>query len=246
MRAVVSPGSEERCRLGAAQQPFQPQLSAARRAIAERRQLTIVALGSSTTAGGAASSPTRSYPAVLEGELRRRLPPQIGVRVVNKGIGGQSAYDMLQRMDEDVVAEKPSILIWQTVVTDAIRDIGEAKLGKILQRGIGKARGAGIDVVLMDLQWLPRVDRYPQYDSYRTVLRETAAAGGAAVFPRYAMMRSWAQSKRFTQEELFGVDGLGMVDASYHCMAMRLADGIVSGLSFDGGQSGMRPGRGGR
>lgn len=167
---------------------------------------------------------------MLEAELRRRLPSQVAVRVVNKGVGGQSAYDMLMRLEEDVIAEKPSVLIWQTVVNDAIRDIGEEKLAKILKRGISRAREAGIDVILMDLQWLPRVDRYPQYDSYRKVLRDTAASTGATVFPRYAMMRSWAQSKQFTPEEL-GMDGFAMADASYHCLGSRLADGIVGALS---------------
>jgi len=200
------------------------------RALTETNRLTIVALGSSTTAGSGASEANSSYPAVLEAELRRRLPGR-EITVINKGVGGQSAYDMLLRMDADVIPEKPSLVIWQTAVNDAIRDIGEEKLAKILKKGIGKLNEAGIDLVLMDLQWLPREDRYPKYDDYRAVLAKTAAENNVPVFPRYGMMRAWSRTKQFTPEELVGMDGLHVVDAGYRCLAVRLADGIAAALT---------------
>lgn len=212
-----------------AQQPFQPDLPAARRALQETGRLTIVALGSSTTAGSGASAEDRSYPAVLQAELRRRLPGA-DVRVVNKGVGGQSAYDMVMRMDGDVVEERPAVVIWQTVVNDAIRDIGEAKLAKILRKGIAKARDAGIDMILMDLPWLPREGRYPHYDEYRGVLARIAHDQNVALFPRYAMMRGWSRSNQFSAEELVGLDGVHLLDGGYRCLALRIADGIVAAL----------------
>jgi acyl-CoA thioesterase-1 len=222
--------SDLRCRLGAGEHPFNPSLPNARQALRETGELTIVALGSSTTAGSGASSDDKSYPAVLQAELTRRFP-DAKIKVINKGIGGQSAYDMLLRMEPDVIDQKPSIVIWQTVVNDAIRDIGEDKVGKILRKGINKAQAAGIDMVMMDLQWLPREERYPRYDDYRAVLAKTTQEHGVTVFPRYAMMKSWAKSKQFTAEELVGMDGLHMVDASYRCLAVRIADGIATGLT---------------
>jgi lysophospholipase L1-like esterase len=226
-----APANDVRCRAGASQHPFMPALPAAKRALTETNQLVIVALGSSTTAGSGASEANSSYPAVLEAELRRRLPGR-EIRVINKGVGGQSAYDMLLRMESDVIAEKPSLLIWQTAVNDAIRDIGEEKLAKILKKGIRQVQGAGIDLVLMDLQWLPREGRYPKYDDYRAVLAKTAAENNVSVFPRYGMMRSWSRSKQFTPEELVGMDGdLHLVDAGYRCLAVRLADGIAAALT---------------
>ncbi len=196
----------------------------------ETGALTIVALGSSTTAGSGVSDSAHSYPAVLEAELKRRLP-EVAVKVVNKGVGGQSAYDMLLRMDADVIEEKPAIVIWQTVVNDAIRDIGEEKLAKILRKGIRKARDAGIDMVLMDLQWLPRESRYPKYDDYRTVLAKTAQEGDVALFPRYAMMKGWSRSTHFSPGEIVGMDGMHVVEAGYRCLAIRIADGLVAGLT---------------
>jgi len=83
----------------------------------------------------------------------------------------------------------------------------------------------------MDLQWLPREDRYPKYDDYRDVLAKTDGDLGVAVFPRYEMMKAWSKSKQFTPEELVGMDGLHMVDSSYRCLAIRLADGIAGELT---------------
>jgi acyl-CoA thioesterase-1 len=222
--------SDGRCRAGAAQNPFRPALPAAKRALTETNHLTIVALGSSTTAGTGAGDANRSYPAVLEAELRRRLPGR-EVTVLNKGVGGQSAYEMYLRFEGEVIPEKPSLVIWQTGVNDAIRDIGEEKLAKILSKGIRKLHEAGIDLALMDLPWLPRQDRYPKYDDYRAVLAQTAAQHGVPVFPRYAMMKSWSGSKQFSEEEILGMDGLHVVEAGYRCLAIRLADGIVNELS---------------
>ncbi|WP_332690148.1 SGNH/GDSL hydrolase family protein [Bosea sp. (in: a-proteobacteria)] len=229
-KALV-PANDARCRAGASQHPFTPLLPASKRALTETNQLVIVALGSSTTAGSGASEANSSYPAVLEAELRRRLPGR-EIKVINKGVGGQSAYDMLLRMESDVIAEKPSLVIWQTAVNDAIRDIGEEKLAKILKKGIRQMQAAGIDLVLMDLQWLPREGRYPKYDDYRAVLAKTAADNNVSVFPRYGMMRAWSRTRQFTPEELVGMDGdLHVVDAGYRCLAVRLADGIAAGLT---------------
>jgi len=225
----VSAAADARCRADAAKSPFQPSLPAARKALQETGGLTVVALGSSTTAGAGASAEDRSYPAVLEAELRRRLPGA-EIKVLNKGVGGQSAYDMLLRMEADVVAEKPAVVVWQTAITEAIRDIGEEKLSKILRKGIGIARTGGADIILMDLPWLSREGRYPHYDDYRAVMRKTAQEQGVPLFPRYAMMKGWSNSRQFTSEELVGMDGLHLVDAGFRCLALRLADGIVGGI----------------
>jgi acyl-CoA thioesterase-1 len=222
-----------RCRAGAARHPFQPSLPAAEAAMRETGQLTIVAIGSSTTAGAGAGSDDRSYPAVLQEELRRRLP-QTEVNVVNKGVGGQSAYEMVLRMDTDVIEQKPSIVIWQTVVNEAVSDIGEEKLAKILKKGIRKVQAAGIDMIMMDLLWLPREGRYPHYESYRTLLKQTAKQYGVPVFPRYGVMKEWALSRRFTPDELIGMRGTALVEAGYRCLAIRIADGIAGALTSPG------------
>jgi len=225
--------ADGRCRAGAGQHPFKPELTASKRALTETNRLGIVALGSSSTAGTGASDPDRSYPAVLEAELRRRLPGR-EVKVTNLGVGGQSAYEMYLRLESEVIPERPALVIWQTAVNDAIRDIGEEKLAKILRKGALKLQEAGIDLVLMDMPWLMREGRYPKYDDYRAVLAKVASESGVPLFPRYAMMKSWSGSKQFSEDEIVGMSGLQVVEAGYRCFGLRLADGIVGELGERG------------
>lgn len=81
---------DERCRSGTETVAFAPQLPRVRERLARGEPLTIVALGSSTTAGSGASNYNASYPAVLE-ELLEAAIPQARPRVINQGIGGQRA-----------------------------------------------------------------------------------------------------------------------------------------------------------
>ena len=70
--------------------------------IAGGQPLTIVAIGSSSTAGAGASSPAMSYPSRLEVELKA-LFPRADITVINRGVNGEESRDMLARFDRDVV-----------------------------------------------------------------------------------------------------------------------------------------------
>lgn len=225
----MSAAGSDVCRAGTERVTFAPELLQTRERLARGEQLTIVALGSSTTAGSGASSRDASYPAVLESELKQRFPGRT-VTVVNKGIGGQRARDMYERIDDDVLAYKPHIVIWQTAVNDAIHDVGIDVLAKYLRKGITKLREGGAEVVLMGGQWLPRPERYPRYSEYRNVMRDVAAELNVPLFKRYDTMTAWAKAGHMTPEEILGVDGLHMVDVSYRCLAVLVADGIAKAL----------------
>ena len=60
--------------------------------------ITIVAIGSSSTAGAGASSPASTYPSRLEAELREHFP-RLSITVINRGVGGEEVPDMLARFD---------------------------------------------------------------------------------------------------------------------------------------------------
>lgn len=205
---------------------FHPALPATRHALREGAALTLVALGSSTTEGAGANAQDESYPAEIGEQLERRLPDH-RIIILNEGIGGQTAYEMLQRMDEDVIARRPTLLIWDTVITDTLRDVGQARLARTLRKGIGKAREAGIDILLMDMQWLPHEDRYPNYDDYRKTFRKTAAELGVAVIPRYDLMKIMARSEMFALPDQSGTDVLQLTDSSNHCLAILVSEAIA-------------------
>jgi lysophospholipase L1-like esterase len=224
--AFSAPVTAEDCRTGIGQDAFKADLSALKDRLSHGEPAVIVALGSSSTAGAGASSKDASYPSVLEAELRRRLP-NAEIRVVNRGIGGQRARDMLVRLEDDVMSEKPDLVIWQTGANDAIHDIGVEKFKKFMRKGVARLQGTGVNVVLMDLQWLPKAERYANYRLYQTATINVAEESGAGFFRRYDAMKAWSEAGRLSQSDIIGTDGLHMVDASYYCLAVLLADGIT-------------------
>src|SRR5258708_16403632 len=83
-----------------------------RRLIAAGQPVTIMALGSSSTAGAGASTPAATYPARLEVELRGRFPGA-AITVLNRGVNGEEARDMLARFDQAAADDKPHVVLWQ-------------------------------------------------------------------------------------------------------------------------------------
>ena len=88
------------------------------RRLASGEPVTIVAFGSSSTAGAGASSPAATYPSRLEADLKTRFPGRT-IKVLNRGVGGEDASEMLARMDRDVAPERPDLVLWQ-VGTNAV------------------------------------------------------------------------------------------------------------------------------
>src|SRR5215475_3286767 len=131
-------------------------------ALGSGKALVIVAIGSSSTRGVGASNPAHTYPALLNEDLQRRWP-QLAVTVVNKGVSGEIASQMLSRFEGDVLPYHPQLVIWQTGTNQALRtgDIG----GYIdtVREGINRLKAIGTDVVLMDPQFAPRVLARPTH-----------------------------------------------------------------------------------
>ena len=82
--------------------------------------ITIVAIGSSSTAGAGASSAAASYPNRLAVELKQHFPNH-SITVINRGVGGEEFGDMLKRFDTGVLAEHPDLVLWQLGTNSVIR-----------------------------------------------------------------------------------------------------------------------------
>jgi lysophospholipase L1-like esterase len=184
--------------------------------------LTIVAIGSSSTAGIGATSPDRSYPSRLEAELRQRFPA-LDIRVVNRGKGGEDAPEELARLSADVVALHPDLAIWQVGTNALLRRDDISADGKLMREGVELLKSHGIDVVLMDLQHAPRVLDRASYPLMEQLIEDTADDEQVGLFRRFALMRHWQASHASDALPMIGPDGLHMTDAGYHCLAADLA-----------------------
>ena len=195
--------------------------------VSEGAPVTIVAVGSSSTAGIGATSPDLSYPSRLEVELRRVLP-QRDIRVVNRGRSGEDAPEELARLGADVVAAHPDLAIWQVGTNAVLRRDDLGADGEWMREGIDLLKRNNIDVVLMDLQYAPRVLEHRSYSAMEDLVADTADEEHVGLFRRFALMRYWQGSHASDAPAMIGADGLHMTDAGYGCLAADLAQGLVA------------------
>jgi hypothetical protein len=161
-------------------------------ALRRQRKVKIVAIGSSSTAGTNSVLP---FPPRLEFALRSdacfygRM-----IDVINRGVGGQEAPDEIARFECDVIAEAPTLVIWQ-VGTNAVfrnQDYSRDAVQAAISVGLDWLRPLPMDVVLMDVQFTQAIVN--TMDIARDMERRIQAAADKAqvnLFKRFALMEQW-------------------------------------------------------
>jgi acyl-CoA thioesterase-1 len=194
--------------------------------IAAGEAITIVAIGSSSTAGAGASSAAASYPNQLADEMKRHFP-KITVTMINRGINGEEIADMLKRFDRDVVATKPDLVLWQFGTNSLIRDSALNDRGAMVREGLTKIRSVGADAILVDPQFAPKVVAKPEAERMVEFMSKTAKAESVDLFRRFEVMKQWTVGEGLQFSDFVIADGLHMNDWGYACMAKGLGMAIV-------------------
>lgn len=215
-----------------------PQEAHAAQRLEQGQPLTIVAVGSSSTQGVGASSPALNYPSRLEAELKNRLPDR-EIRVVNRGKGGQDVGEELGRLVTEVISEKPDLVIWQVGTNAVLRRDDLVLDGDLIKQGVELLRPTGADIVLMDLQYAPRVLERPGYEEMERLIANAAKEERIGFFRRFELMRHW--QARPGAQPMIGQDGLHMNDRGYGCLAEALAGSLVSNWTAYAGSLGRQP-----
>ena len=109
----------------------------------------IVAIGDSITAAG-------GYLRDIDGVLAAQYPGLKLPKVINKGIGGQKAEDLVNRFNADVVKLKPAVVTISIGINDVWHRLGSPHDAKILAAYkknvatmVEQAQKAGIKVILL-------------------------------------------------------------------------------------------------
>jgi acyl-CoA thioesterase-1 len=194
--------------------------------LATNQPITIVAMGSSSTAGAGASSPTANYPSRLAAELKIHFPAQ-SITVLNRGVNGEEVGDMLKRFDSAVVATKPDLVLWQLGTNSVIRDQVITSRDTSIRDGLKIIRSVGADVVLIDPQFAPKVIVKPEAERMVELIAATAKEEDIDLFHRFSLMKHWVDADHIPFETFVAPDGLHMNDWSYACMAKGMAAAIA-------------------
>jgi acyl-CoA thioesterase-1 len=194
--------------------------------LAAGQPITIVAIGSSSTAGAGASSPAMTYPSRLAVELKTQFP-RASINVINRGVGGETARDMLARFDDHVIAEKPDMVVWQVGSNSVLREQPLAPAGALIRKGLHKLKKAGADVILMNPQYAPKVIAKHDAELMVDLISLAAKEANVDLFQRFAVMRYWRLTENIPFATFVSPDELHMNDWSYGCVAKLLAGAIA-------------------
>ncbi len=190
------------------------------------RILDILAIGSSSTEGVGASSPSHAYPAVLAEELKHQ--DNIAAEVRNAGVGGEVAAKTLLRLKAALKTGWPELVIWQVGTNDALSGVNEELFKATVESGIAAARAAGVPLLLVDPQFVAKTPDAARYQRFVELVDAIGERLRVPVLSRYAMMKEWGLKKALS---LLSGDGLHMNDLGYRCLARALADEIEDASS---------------
>ena len=199
------------------------------RGLQRDKQIRIVALGSSSTKGSGGSGPEAAWPARLSSALTKRMP-DVKVTVVNKAEMRQSVPQMLARFDRDVLAEKPTLVVWEAGTYEAARHADIDTLIADLQAGIDRLLGNKIDVIMMDMQYARDTARIINFEPYVDAMGRLATMRDVFVFPRYDTMRGWVENEQITFEVRTQAEAIKTADTVYACLGTLMAELIAGSL----------------
>ena len=206
---------------------FRRPLRALSRAVRAKRNVRVLAIGSSSTVGVGASSPSATYVARLETTLEGSLRG-MDFDVVNRGQSGEVAQGAADRMKREVEETKPDLVVWQVGTNDALRHVGVDRFMGCLKTTLAWLAENKIDVVLIDPQYGDALAKDEHYEKVVAAVAEVAREARVLLVDRFEAMRE-LQRERGDQFYLAS-DKLHLNDRGHRCMAEQLARAIVGGL----------------
>ncbi len=202
------------------------------RAALEAGSLTILAVGSSSIEGAGASRRELGYVPLVEAGLREAFPGA-RITVVNRGIGGETTADTVNRLKAEIDTARPDLVLWQLGTNDMLRDLTLARVVSDFDRGRDILDAAGVDVVLIDPQRLPEDTDNAGFRGRNSLLAGVSGTiaylgtrEGYGVDPRFGPMSGWAG----LEGGGVGPDDLHLNDAGYACWAANTVAGLGGAL----------------
>jgi len=206
---------------------FRRPLRALSRAVSSKRSVKVLAIGSSSTVGVGASSPTAAYVARLETSLEGSLKG-MDFDVVGRGLGGEVAQGAADRMKREVEETKPDLVVWQVGTNDALRHVSLDKFKTCLKTTLAWLAETKIDVVLIDPQYGAALTKDEHYEKVVAAVAEVAKDARVLLVDRFEAMRELQRESGDTF--YLTSDNLHLNDRGHRCMAEQLARAIVGGL----------------
>jgi hypothetical protein len=182
------------------------------------RPLDILVIGSRSST--IVTSEGSAYPARLQLALKEKLAAvtvNVSVELQAKKTAEEAASGFTKLME----GKKPTLVIWQTGTVDAIRSVDPEDFRAAADEGVAALQTAGVDVVLMNLQYSPRTETMISVPPYLDSMRVVAQQHDVPLFDRFAIMRQWNEQGDF---DLFSAThGIELAKRVHDCLGRALS-----------------------
>lgn len=145
--------------------------------------VVIVALGGEFTSG--------RYPEALKTELVRRFPRQ-AIELRPRGFPEDRPADMLMRLERDVMAFRPDLVIWEPGAYNVSGAGSVGALRTLVRDGIMRLRYAGIETILLEPGHSGAFVAESGHAAYLETLRDLALERGVPIYRRFETTRHWS------------------------------------------------------
>jgi hypothetical protein len=200
-------------------------------AVKSGQPLTILVVGSRSST--IASSEASAYPAQLQTALKEKLP-QAAVNLSVELQTSKTAEEVDTSLVSLVEAKKPTLVVWQTGTVDAMRSVDPDDFRSAVDDGVAALQNAGVDVVLINLQYSPRTETMISASPYLDNMRVVAQQHEVPLFDRFAIMRHWNDAGDF---DLFSTShGIDLAKRVHACLGRALSKFIVDAARLDPAQ----------
>jgi hypothetical protein len=195
------------------------------------KPLNVLVVGSRSSTIPA--SDAAAYPSRLQAMLKDKLPSN----PVNLSVEiqvGKTAEEVAGMFVKLVEAKGPTLVIWQTGTYDAIRAVDPDDFRNAVDEGVAALQKAGVDVVLVNLQYSPRTETMTSAPPYLDNMRVVAQQHGIPLFDRFAIMRHWNETGDF---DLFSAThGVELAKRVHACLGKALSTFVIDAAHLDQAQ----------
>jgi hypothetical protein len=192
-------------------------------AIAKKR-LDVAVIGSASSELAGPSGTNIAYPTRLQAALAKLLPG-VAVKVTTYARPRETAEEMEKKLSRIVNEAKPALVVWQTGTADAIRGVDAEDFRVALDDGIATLQQAGVDIVLMNMQYSPRTEAMLAMGAYADAMHMIALQREIDLFDRFSIMRKWNEAGTF---DLYAATRKTDVAEHVHdCLGRLLANAVL-------------------
>ncbi|NOJ49015.1 SGNH/GDSL hydrolase family protein [Bradyrhizobium archetypum] len=200
-------------------------------AVKNARPLTVLVVGSRSST--ILASESSAYPAKLQAALKEKLP-SIPVNLSVELQTGKTAEEVDPGLVKLVEAKRPTLVIWQTGTVDAMRSVDPDDFRSAIDEGVVALQNAGVDVVLVNLQYSPRTETMISAPPYLDNMRVVAQQHSIPLFDRFAIMRHWNDAGDFDLFSTF--HGTDMAKRVHACLGRALSKFVLDAARLDQAQ----------